>query len=173
MSDDTVVKIIYDEENSTDLSKTVNIINKIDLINVDLNTLIKKRSYIFCEKCNFQPNCKKRLKVHKLWMHARYSVITGKIVGQYTYNWRSPHFTRRVCRVCWFYTDKKEINSHITSKHEDLVKDKIIISSDVLFLKDKPVKSSLILAWFVIVGGRGPLISMILLLVQSRCLTVK
>ena len=129
-----------------DFSETVETINKIDLINVDLQTLIKESSYIFCEKCNFQTNCKKRLKVHKVKMHARYSVIDGKIVSQNTDNWRSPYFTRRVCRICGFYTDKSEINSHITSKHEDLVKDKIIISSDVQFLEDEPVESSFILA---------------------------
>ena len=70
--------------------------------------------------------------------------IDGKIVGQYTDNWRSPLFTRRVCRIGGFYTDKSKINSLITSKHEDLVKDKKTITSDIQFLKDKPVESSYI-----------------------------
>ena len=74
-------------------------------------------------------------------MHARYPLIESKVVGQYTDNWRSPRFNRRVCKICGFYTDKSEINGYITSRHEDLVKDKIIISSDIQFLKDEPVKS--------------------------------
>ena len=53
MSDDTVVEIIYDVENSTDLSETVNIINKIDLINVDLNTLIKREVISFVKNVIF------------------------------------------------------------------------------------------------------------------------
>ena len=45
MSDNTVVEIISDEENSTDLSETVETIKKIYSINVDPKTHIKQSSY--------------------------------------------------------------------------------------------------------------------------------
>ena len=45
MSDNTVVEITSDEENSTDLSETVETIDKLDSINVDLQTLIKESRY--------------------------------------------------------------------------------------------------------------------------------
>ena len=35
-------------------------------------------------------------------MHAQYLVIDGKIVGQYTDNWRSPYFTIIVLGYIYF-----------------------------------------------------------------------
>ena len=49
---------------------------------------------------------KKRLKIHKVRMHSIYPPIKGEVVSQYTNNWKSPHFTRRICKICEFHADK-------------------------------------------------------------------
>ena len=62
MSDYTVIEIISDEENSTDLSETVETIDKIDTINVNLQTLIKESSYnTNLKKKTFLKKLKKKL----------------------------------------------------------------------------------------------------------------
>ena len=107
-----------------------------NLIDVDLQTIIRESSWFFCKKCDYKSKSKKGLRIHDVKMHS----VLRKEVTEYLSGpcaWSKRDENGRTfnyyCYICGMEynileveKEKAEVTEHMKSMHEDAFKDKII-----------------------------------------------